>query len=632
MNIRLTDEDKELIYNMAHQITGTCGDPSARHDIILSNVIRRMHSLKIKHFSDYLERVAKYTSELDHFISAVTIHTTGWFREMPHFKNLEMWLRDIHGGMNGQHRLRILCAACSTGEEAYSFGCVLEAYRRQHPSFEYDITGIDIDPVSISKAKDGLYKIDDLTLMPLIYRQFFISRARKGENHYAIHVDIQKRSRFFVGNLFDLPFSEQEKFDWIACRNVLIYLSLAQVREVVQRLLSHLKPSGRLVLGHCETIEGKEFRLAPLGNSSFEFARGEEDSGDEAIHVLAVDDSAVVRQWLAKLFSDSGMKVFTAANSEQATLLCQKEKIDVVTLDIHLEKESGLDWLQGMRAQNASFPAILLTDVNAQEAPDVLNALEGLAEDYVNKGSVGINNQEFVERIRAIVRTFRSRVKIHNHSTIGESNYIKIKNKIKVVRPDLILIGASTGGTDAISKLIAAMPKDSPPIVCVQHIQSEFSTLFRSKLMIVSGLQDGGFERVRELQPGFLYLPADDTHIGVRQLGEKLHIYSSSDDKIYSHRPSVDFLFQSAAMVRGKNIMAILLTGMGKDGARGLLDLHNAGAVTMVQDELSSVVWGMPGEAVRLGAAKVIGNLRELRTMLLEAISSNNVRSKFRSA
>jgi chemotaxis response regulator CheB/chemotaxis methyl-accepting protein methylase len=624
----LTPDERELIFSMAHRITGTCGHASSKHEIIISNIVRRMQVLQMPSLTAYFSKVLQAQAELDYFVSAVTIHTTSWFRETPHFRNLEQWLQDRGSVEAGRWKLRVLSAGCSSGEEPFSLSCVLEVYRRSHPGFEYEVVGFDIDPISIQKAKNAIYKIENLSNIPIAYRSMFISRNRFGESFYAVDAEIAKRTTFVVGNLLSPPMLEGDNFDLIFCRNALIYFTASQVVSIVKKLSAHIAKNGRLTLGHCENVDAREFRMLGVGNSTYEFLKSAPEESQAATAVLVFDDSRPVRMWLSKLFGDAGIKVFAAENTMEANQLISSEKIDIITLDLHLGSESGLEWLKQQRQAGLTIPTILVTDVNAQEAPDVLLALDGIAEDYVNKATVGMNGQDLIDRTRAIVKQDRLRKKSNRDVSVGDSNYQRVKDRLEAVRPDIILVGASTGGTEAISKLISSMPPDSPPVVCVQHIPTEFAKSFYARLVGTSGLKAGLLDRERVLEAGYIYFPVPDTHVGVKTTGNIITAFPSSADKISSHRPSVDYLFRTASQCHGLKVMAFLLTGMGRDGAQGLLELRNQGAITLAQDELSSVVWGMPGEAVRLGAVQLVGNLRELRAVLMQSMLAQPINKK----
>lgn len=616
--IKLRQSDRDLIFDLGHKLTGTMEVQSTRHEIVITNVLRRMTHTGKTNLIAYLNFVSESESELANFISAVTIHTTSWFREMPHYKRLERNL-SLSPSKLPSLKLRVLSAACSTGEEVYSFGMVLESFRRQYKGFDYEIVGFDVDPICVQRADNGSYQIPDMNLIPPMYRHFLIARGGS-ENNYLIDPDIRRRCFFHVGNLLDPESFADDPFDLAFCRNVLIYFSEEKTNQIVGNLLSIIKGDGSLTLGHSESIDARRFNLLAMGEATFR--RIDEAASlparEKPITVLSVDDSSWVRLWLATALAEHGIKVITADSVESASELLARNKVDLITLDVNLPGKNGLEWLMRLRKDGLQIPVMLLTETRAEQATEILEALSGDSQDYVNKSQLGQGSQEFVDRIVSLVKASRLRADAgHRPATFAE---FKSKLQLQLSYPDVILFGASTGGTDAICQLLQNMPPDCPPIVGVQHIPKEFSQAFLERLGRTTGLKTGTPERGKELQPGHVYLSTLDAHIGIRQSGDRLHVYYSHGDKISGHRPSVDYLFQTASFLRNKKVAACLLTGMGRDGALGLLELKRNGALTLAQDERSSIVWGMPGEAVRLGAPMMIGNISEMREILAQSL------------
>lgn len=616
----LRQTDRELIFNLAHKLTGTMEVHSTRHEIVITNVMRRMSQTGKADLISYLNFVSESESELSYFISAVTIHTTAWFREMPHYKRLEKNL-SLEPSKLANRKLRILSAACSTGEELYSFGMILETIRRHQPSFDYELVGFDVDPICVQRADAGFYHISDLNVIPQVYRHFLIGR-KTGEANYVIDPDIRRRSTFHVGNLLDSETFIHDPFDIVVCRNVLIYFSEAKINHIVANLLGVVKADGIMTLGHSESIDARRFNLNALGESSY---RRVDDTAiipvrEKPITVLAIDGSSWVRLWMATTLAEHGIKVITADSTESATELLIRNRCDLITLDMNLPGKSGQKWLMELRRQGVGVPVILLTETKAEQGAEVLDALAGGSQDYLNKSQIGQEAGEFIERVTNLVKAYRAKLdSADKPATFAE---FKVRAPVQNFQPDLILVGASTGGTDAMCSLLADLPPNSPPIVCVQHIPREFAPAFLERLGRTSRLTPSSPERGKELLPGHVYISVADAHVGVRLSGDKINIYNSHGDKVSGHRPSVDYLFQTASFLRNKKILAFVLTGMGRDGARGLMELKNIGALTLAQDEASSVVWGMPGEAVRLGAAMVVGNVSELREILLQSLKN----------
>ncbi len=619
--------ERELVFKLAREITGTAFSESSRHEIIITNVIRRLNANQCNGLADYLDFVAQNPEEMDHLISAMTIHTTSWFRELPHYRMLERRLRELGPQLIGQ-KFRFLSAACSTGEELYSVGCILENFRKLFVGFEYELYGGDLDPISLEKAKTGTYDIEKFEGIPRAYQAYFQYKKNLSERCFTVDAQIRKRSFFFRANLHEIQNLELGYFDLIFCRNVLIYFKPEEVNASISKLLRFLKPNGFLSIGHCESIHASDFDVTCVGNSTYTRIENSLPKNDQeaTMKFLVVDDSKSICEWVRTHLRKHGIDCAMALSPDEATSYLSDHIVDLVILDFNLPGKSGLEWLSESRKNNFQSPVVLLTDVQAEDAPHILEALNGLAQDYMNKSWIGSSPDEFVARLRSIV--IAGRTKFANLDKSGDPLE---RQRAEFENADLILIGASTGGTEAMTALLSKMPKTAPPIVCVQHIPVEFATAFFKRLCDTSGLKAGVVRHGQELVPGHIYMPLIDAHVGIREAGDRLSCYLSNAEKIWSQRPSVDFLFQSASFITHKKIIAILLTGMGKDGAAGMLELMRAGAYTMAQDQNSSLVWGMPGEAYKLGGVKYLGDLHQMREIIVVASTPKNSRSKIAS-
>lgn len=618
-DIKFSDEDLKLIKHLIVEITGSQQFAENSNDIIIQNISRRMKFKRCSKIQEYLKYIASHQSEIDFLISAMTIHTTSWFRELPHYKSLESKLQSMGSSLIGK-KIRFLSAACSTGEELYSAGCVLESFRQKYLGFDYELVGIDIDPLSLQKAQSAQYTIDDFQQIPRNYQSYFLLKANTKNKAYQIDPQIRKRTRFSSENLLENSELLKSSFDFIFCRNVLIYFNQMQVSQIITNLSQLLKADGQLTLGHSESISAKEFKLSGIGGSSYvhqEYAlelMGLKEKQKAEIKLLIVDDSKMIRKWVIETLSEKpSIRCFEAESAEAASLLLQKSTYDIILLDLNMPGQNGISWLREQRHSGMRTPVILFTDMSTQDAPQILEALEGPAQDYFNKNSIRLTPDDFINRIENIAQSPHK--SFHTLGSTHDLNSSKAESK-----PDLILIGASTGGTEALCSLLKNMPENSPPIVCIQHIPSEFSSAFYLNLSKKSSLKISQMNQDTELKNGFLYMPVGDYHLGIENRSGGIHFYKSYSEKLNTHRPSISFLFQSACLLTNKNVMAILLTGMGKDGSRALLDLKNSGAFTMIQDEASSVVWGMPGEASKLGAAIYTGNIQQLRQVILDSI------------
>lgn len=614
----LTVLDREVLYRLAESLTNTSQDGRYRHSIIINNVQRRMVARRVENLSQYLSIAEQESGEYAQLISALTIHTTQWFREMPHYHRIEEFLNSNKARFKN-HKFKVLTAASSTGEEPYSFGLVLEHFRQSNPGFDYKIVASDIDPISIRIAKEGVYKLLASSQIPDKYRRFLLKGNGPSRGFFTISTDIKERCDFSVRDLTKLKGDILGEFDLIVCRNVLIYFEPRKVEGILKNLSSMLAPHGMLCLGHSEAIEPGQTALKLMGNACYlkpAVAEDIDNSLDKTI--LVVDDTASLRKTLNKMFSMAGFKVVQAASAEEASKIVSSTKIDVITLDLNMPGMSGQEWLRMQRKAGLRVPIAILSGTNPEEAGDVLGALEDGAQDFIDKAELFKSKDESIERIIALAKNIegtRSSVLVDHNKAFGGS----IRK-----RPDVILIGASTGGTAALVELLQDMPPDSPPILITQHIVKTFAKAFAQRLASSAKLKLADPFKESVLKSGHIYLALDDYHIGLEEHDHQLHIKVSNAGPINRHRPSVDFLFQSATKISKRySVLAVIMTGMGADGARGLKDLKDLGHTTVAQDEASSVVFGMPKEAIKLGAVDIIGNPYQIRKLFNEALRSS---------
>lgn len=604
LKISLSSEEIQIVYDLAEKLTGSTQSGSRRKSVLVQNVIRRMQFLNIRSLGQYLERANRSSEEFAHLISALTIHTTSWFREVDHFSAIETEL--LGNASFLQRKIRVLSVACSTGKEVYSLALHFELMKEKHPKFDYEIIGIDIDPISVAEARKAIYRGDELSDIPRPYHRHVLVGKGPTQGLFTFSKTIRDRCSFQASDLRDVRGtflrSGFTPFDLIICRNVLIYFSEQAIRGIIGDLVSLLGPQAILCLGHSEIIDGSAHGLTGLPHALY---RKDNRSSPQKRKALVVDDSTTARTVMTALLSDAGFSVSAVESAAEASTFLKTSTVDFCTLDLNMPGMDGTTWLKNQRASGWRVPVVIVSDCSINDAPAVLGALETGAQDYIEKQDVHKNRQDVIERIKAIGDNAFPK------PTPSASTTIK-HQKCSPSAPDLIVIGASTGGTEAITKLLRHMPSSMPPIMVVQHITPHFAEAFAERLAATSTLTLGKPESNTELKPGHFYMALGDYHISVKKQGSRLVLQQSHADPVNRHRPSVDFLFQSAATT-GMKIAAILLTGMGQDGARGLLSLKNAGACTMAQSEESSVVFGMPKEAIRLGAAIFVGDIDGIR-------------------
>lgn len=338
--------------------------------------------------------------------------------------------------------------------------------------------------------------------------------------------------------------------------------------------------------------------------------------------VLVIDDSALVRQVLSELLAaDPGIEVVgTAADPLLAREKIKRLNPDVLTLDVEMPRMDGLAFLENLMRLHP-LPVVMVSSLTERGADTTLQALALGAVDFVAKPKLDIARglEAYAEEIRSKVKmAARSRVRASASLLRRPVAAPSVPSTIGFRTTDrLIAIGASAGGTEAIRVVLESMPADAPAVVITQHLPASFSTAFAERLdkhsaMSVREATDG-----EAILPGHAYLPAGGRHLRIIRDGARWRCRVDDTAPVNLHKPAVDVLFRSVAQSAGANAIGAILTGMGEDGARGMMALKQAGAPTLAQDEASSVVWGMPGSAVRLGAVDEVLPLERIAERLL---------------
>lgn len=327
--------------------------------------------------------------------------------------------------------------------------------------------------------------------------------------------------------------------------------------------------------------------------------------------VLIVDDSALVRSLLAEIVNrEPDMEAIGAAPDP----LVAREMIralnpDVLTLDVEMPKMDGLDFLERLMRLRP-MPVVMVSTLTERGAETTLRALELGAVDFVAKPRIGVAGGMW-ELARDITDRIRAAAQAKLHRRAGASRALPEGHTTAKPRPasysrpsteKLIAIGASTGGTEAIREVLTRLPADCPAVLITQHMPPGFTRSFAQRLdslcrIVVSEAQDA--ERVL---PGHAYIAPGGRHMRLARSGSNYMVAIDDSEPVNRHRPSVDVLFRSVAAHAGPNALGVMLTGMGKDGAAAMLEMKRAGSFTIAQDEASCVVFGMPKEAIALGA------------------------------
>lgn len=344
------------------------------------------------------------------------------------------------------------------------------------------------------------------------------------------------------------------------------------------------------------------------------------------IKVLIVDDSALIRNLMTEILSsDPEIEIIGVAHDP----FIAREKIkklnpDVITLDIEMPKMDGVTFLRNIMRLRP-MPVVMVSTLTEAGADVTLQALELGAVDCVSKPKINVQDE-----LRAYSKEIIQKVKIAAKAQVRGANLIAPKSNVEKIKysprsfktTDMIIaIGASTGGTEAIKSILSQLPSSCPGIVITQHIPEAFSEPFANRLdsnsaMKVLHAQDG-----QTILPGHAYVAPGNKHLTVVRNGARFEIRILDTERVNRHKPSVEVMFESVAKNVGKNAMSVMLTGMGDDGADAMGAMKEAGAPTICQDQATSVVWGMPGEAVKRGHADFVLPLHYIAEKILELAS-----------
>ncbi len=346
------------------------------------------------------------------------------------------------------------------------------------------------------------------------------------------------------------------------------------------------------------------------------------------IRVLCVDDSALVRSLMTQIINQQPDMTVVAVAPDPlvARELIKLHNPDVLTLDVEMPRMDGLDFLERLMRLRP-MPVVMVSSLTERGSDVTMRALELGAVDFVTKPKLGLRDgmMEYGEQIAEKVRAAAaSRPRKLAPQTTAARRQLTLSY---TTTEKLVAIGASTGGTEAIRQVLEPMPPNSPAILITQHMPAGFTRSFVQRLNTLCALQVHEAEDGQRILPGNVYLaPGGVAHMKVARSGANYVVALEASEPVNRHRPSVDVLFQSAATVAGRNGVGVILTGMGKDGAQGLLAMKQAGAVTIAQNEATSVVFGMPREALSIGAADLEVALPDMSETILRNVASRGNR------
>ncbi|MFW9606779.1 MAG: protein-glutamate methylesterase/protein-glutamine glutaminase [Pseudomonas sp.] len=344
------------------------------------------------------------------------------------------------------------------------------------------------------------------------------------------------------------------------------------------------------------------------------------------IKVLCVDDSALIRDLLTEIINSQGdMEVVAVAPDPLvARDLIKQHNPDVLTLDVEMPRMDGLDFLDRLMRLRP-MPVLMVSSLTQAGSEVTLRALELGALDFIAKPSVGIRGgmleygDLIAEKIRAAARSRpRARQISSNEGQKAQPLRVPLISSEK-----LVIIGSSTGGTEALRVLLEPLPTNSPAILIAQHMPGGFTRSFAERLDRLCNIRVKEAEHGERILPGHAYIAPGVAHLKLGRSGANYVAVLDDGPPVNRHRPSVDVLFNSAAENAGRNAIGVILTGMGKDGAKGLLAMRQAGAYTFAQDEASCVVFGMPREAIAIGAACDVVSLDYMAERILKQVAAS---------
>jgi len=353
------------------------------------------------------------------------------------------------------------------------------------------------------------------------------------------------------------------------------------------------------------------------------------------IRVLVVDDSASVRQTMtAILEADPEIEVIGAASDPfSAARRIQEQVPDVITLDVEMPRMDGITFLRKLMAQ-CPVPVVMCSSLTENGSETLLQAMEAGAVDVILKPRIGVADHlaEHNLQIRDVVKG-AAKARVRGRPAVRDPKPGGPEKKLTadaVLPPPsgramsrttemVVCLGASTGGTEALREVLEALPANSPGIVVVQHMPENFTRAFANRLNTLCEVDVKEAANGDPVLRGHVLIAPGGKHLMLERQGARYHVAVKDGPLVSRHRPSVDVLFRSAARAAGSNAVGIIMTGMGDDGARGLLEMKQAGARTFAQDEASSIVFGMPKEAIARGAADRIIPLSHIARELLSA-------------
>jgi two-component system chemotaxis response regulator CheB len=353
----------------------------------------------------------------------------------------------------------------------------------------------------------------------------------------------------------------------------------------------------------------------------------------KSIRVLVVDDSAIVRKiFTQELSKHEDIEVIgTAPDPYVARDKIVRLKPDVITLDIEMPRMDGISFLRKLM-KYYPLPTIIVSSLTPKNSEMALEAMEcGAVEVLAKPGgaySVGDMSVQLAEKIRAASQARIAPAVPRERASHLSETVQNFSKSLKRTTHKVVAMGASTGGTEALKTVLLQMPPNSPGIVIVQHMPPRFTTAFANRLNDLCQIEVREAKDSDTVLPGLALIAPGNYHMLLRRSGARYYVEVKNGPLVCHQRPSVDVLFHSVAQYAGANALGVIMTGMGRDGAKGMLEMRNAGARTIAQNEASCVVFGMPKEAIRQGGVERVVPLEEIPATLFKMLASDAANSE----
>ncbi|MEO5971510.1 MAG: chemotaxis-specific protein-glutamate methyltransferase CheB [Bdellovibrionia bacterium] len=623
------DEHLTKLTVMVSEIIGI--NLQGKETLVQTRLMRRVRKLGLQSLDDYYTYFEENKDlEIRELISIVTTHTTDFFRESGHFDYLYNHLFPQLALTN--QPINIWSAGCSSGQEVYSIAITFLEYIRSikgtnSVGLKFKVIGTDIDANSILECREGIYPIRSLRgLKTELVERYFDIGAGPLLGKVRVKDIVWQLCEFRECNITNKPVN-LGTFNAIFARNMFIYFYPKLIVKSLQHIYEHLVDNGILFVGYSETIPNKAVPFLSLGKSIYKkqppklkvgpwVSESSTSAKASLIRVLIVDDSPTIRKLIGKVISSDPLFEVAgeAFNPIEAEQILKKGGIDLITLDINMPGMDGITYLRKIQGTQHP-PIVMISTISFEQANRDLQCFALGAVDYIEKPE-NLDILSKAEEILSVLRAVASsKVPIDEGSFSGSI----ITYNAMSSSQDLIALGASTGGPAALQVVLEQFPSNSPPTLIVQHLPKGFSGEFAKSLSLSTQIRvveaiDGTL-----LAPGFAYLAPGGRHMKVEAEQEGLRLVLTDEPFASNHKPSVNYLFQSIAVLKGTyRVSAAILTGMGKDGAEGLKAIRDRGFYTVAQDEKSSVVFGMPKVAIEIGGAVDISPISKIAEQLFK--------------